>query len=91
MVAASQSKGIFLPYPLLGIVMTIGIVALSGIIALEVQVSNLSTQILLRDADQRAANQISSDKLSTLEVYLHNDRERIIKLEAEKEVIDRKR
>lgn len=90
MVAASQTKGVFLPYPLLGILVTIGALALSGIIALEVQVSNLSTTILLRDADQRAANQIAADKLATLEVYLHNDRERIIKLEAEKEALKRR-
>lgn len=82
---AQQAKGIFLPYPLLAILVTIGALALSGIIGLYVQVSNLSTTMLLRDADQRASNQLAADKLSTLQVYLQNDRERIIKLEADRE------
>jgi hypothetical protein len=88
---AQQAKGIFLPYPLLAILVTIGALALSGIIGLYVQVSSLSTTMLLRDADQRAANQLAADKLGTMQVYLQNDRERIVKLEAEKEIANRKR
>ncbi len=91
---AQQAKGVFLPYPLLAILVTVGAMLLGGIITLEVQVSNLSTTMLLRDADQRAANQLAADKLGTLQVYIQNDRERIVKLEAEREmrdIINRKR
>lgn len=88
---ASQSKGVFLPYPLLAILVSIAMLLLGGIVTLEVQVNNLSTTMLLREADERASRQVMVDKLATLEVYLHNDRERIVKLEAEKEISNRRR
>lgn len=78
-----EAKGVFIPYPLLGIIITLAVVMISGIIALEVQVSSLSTTLLLRDADQRATTNQLQDKLSILETYLHNDREKIIRLETE--------
>lgn len=50
-VAQQASKGIFLPYPLLAILVTVGALVLSGIVGLYVQVSSLSTTLLLRDSD----------------------------------------
>jgi hypothetical protein len=50
-VAQTASKGIFLPYPLLAILVTVGALVLSGIVGLYVQVSSLSTTLLLRDSD----------------------------------------
>lgn len=88
---ATQAKGVFLPYPLLAILVSIAMLLLGGIVTLEVQVNNLSTTMLLREADDRASKQVMIDKLATLEVYLHNDRERIVKLEAEKEISNRRR
>ncbi len=52
MVNQYQSKGIFLPWPLLAILVTVGALVLGGIIGLYVQVANISTTLLLRDADQ---------------------------------------
>lgn len=78
-----EAKGLFVPYPLLGIIVTLCLVLIGGIVTLKVEVSNLSTTILLRDADSRAATQALQEKLSTLEVYVHNDRERLIRLEAQ--------
>lgn len=88
---ATQAKGVFLPYPLLAILVSVAMLLLGGIVTLEVQVNNLSTTMLLREADERASRQVMVDKLATLEVYLHNDRERIVKLEAEKEISNRRR
>lgn len=51
MVAQSASKGIFIPWPLLAILTTLAVVLFTGLVTLEVQVSNLSTTLLLRDAD----------------------------------------
>lgn len=45
------SKGIFLPWPLLTIIVTLAVILVSGLVTLEVQVSNLNTTLLLRDAD----------------------------------------
>ena len=81
----TESKGIFLPYPLLGILLTLVIVLVTGIITLEVQVSNLSTTMLLRDADSRAQMKDVQDRLSTMQVYLQNDREKIIRLETQQD------
>lgn len=85
MVAQQQNKGLFLPYPLLGIIITLAIVVISGIVALEVQVSNLNTTLLLRDADH--ARQVETLKLEMTEiknkneqlaVYIHDDREKLV-------------
>lgn len=79
---AQQAKGIFLPYPLIGILVTIGALVLSGIIGLYVQVSSLSTTMLLRDADQRAEIIALKEKSSQLEVYIHNDREKLVDIQS---------
>lgn len=79
--AEHPSRGIFLPYPLLAVIVTLSIVVISGIVALEVQVSNLNTTLLLRDADQRAEIIALKEKSAQLEVYIHSDREKLIKLE----------
>ena len=77
-VAAQQTKGLFLPYPLLGILTTVGALVLSGIVGLYVQVSSLNTTLLLRDADTQRALIQQADKIEQLEVYLHDMREKRI-------------
>ena len=80
-----EARGIFVPYPLLGIIITLAMVVVGGIIAIQVQVSNLSTTILLRDADQRAVIQELKSKAEQLEVYLHDDREKIIRMQTQQD------
>lgn len=75
-----EAKGVFIPYPLLGIIITLCTILVGGIIAIQVQVSNLSTTILLRDADQRAVVKELKDKTEQLQVYIHDDREKLIRL-----------
>ena len=75
-----DAKGVFIPYPLLGIVITLCTIVVAGIIAIQVQVSNLSTTILLRDADQRAVIQELKEKTEQLQVYIHDDREKLIQI-----------
>lgn len=82
---SQQSKGLFLPYPLLAILTTVGILLVSGIIALQVQVSNLNTTLLLRDADYREQQRQSWEKIEQAMVYIQNDRERLARLEAERD------
>lgn len=79
--AEQSSRGLFIPYPLLAVIVTLAIVVISGIVALEVQVSNLNTTLLLRDADQRAEITQLKEKSAQLEVYIHSDREKLIHLE----------
>jgi len=85
-----EARGVFIPYPLLGILFTLGVILITGIITLEVQVSNLNTTILLRDADSRAEVTAVKEKLAQLEVYIHNDREKLIRIETQQEK-DRRR
>lgn len=76
-----EAKGLFLPYPLLTIIVTIAVVLISGLVALEVQVSSLNTTLLLRDADTRAEMLTAKEKIAQLEVYIHNDREKLVHIE----------
>jgi len=88
MVNNYQSKGIFIPWPLLAIMVTVGGLVLAGIVGLYVQVGNISTTLLLRDADH--ARQIAEMKIEMarvagkneqLQVYITNDREKLIAIE----------
>ncbi len=88
-VAEQTSRGVFLPYPLLGMLITVAIVLVSGLVALEVQVSNLSTTLLLRDADQRAEILSLKEKAAQLEVYIHDDREKLVRLQTKNDEADK--
>jgi len=86
--SAVESKGVFIPWPLLAIIVTLAIVLVSGLVTLEVQVSNLSTTLLLRDADH--GRQLDDLKLQIgevkskneqLMVYITNDREKLIAIQ----------
>lgn len=81
----AQAKGVFLPYPLLAILVSVAMLLLGGVITLEVQVNNLSTTMLLRDADARAMAHDMQEKLGQLEVYIHDDREKLIRLQTQAE------
>lgn len=89
MVAQSASKGVFIPWPLLAIIVTLAIVLISGLVTLEVQVSNLSTTLLLRDADH--ARQVQDIKVELAkegerreltDLKLTDLREKIVRIEA---------
>lgn len=81
MVNNLSSRGLFIPWPLMAIIVTLAVVLVSGLVTLEVQVSNLSTTILLRDADQRAEIMAIKEKAAQLEVYIHNDREKLVDIQ----------
>ena len=91
-ISPQTSKGLFIPWPLLAIIFTVGFILIGGVVTLQVQMSRLDLQIsnltqtmLTRDADIRAEIQGLNDKAQTLQVYIQNDREKIIKLETEQE------
>jgi len=72
----TESKGLFIPWPLLAIMTTITIFVVSAVAALYIQVSTLNTTLLLRDADTRANEKIMKEKIDQLEVYIHDMREK---------------
>lgn len=88
MVAAQASKGVFIPWPLLAIIITLAIVVISGLVTLQVQVSNLSTTLLLRDADHaRQIQEIKTEmtrvqgKNEQLQVYINDDRLKLVSIQ----------
>lgn len=78
---AQRTSGLFLPYPLLAIIMSLVLALGGGIIGLFIQVSSLQTTILLRDADYQRERQQAWEKIEQMQVYIQNDRERLGKLE----------
>lgn len=86
-----EARGVFIPYPLLGIIITLCTILVGGIIAIQVQVSNLSTTILLRDADSRAVIKQQGEKLEQLQVYIYDGREKLIRLQTQVEREEKRR
>lgn len=89
MVAQQSAKGVFIPWPLLAIIVTLAIVVISGLVTLQVQVSNLSTTLLLRDADHaRQVQDIKTDlakeseRRELTDVKLDDLREKIVRMDA---------
>ena len=77
---ANRTGGLFLPYPLLGILMTLILALGGGIIGLYAQLSSMQTTMLLRDGDYRQQLLEQKNKVDQLEIYLHNDREKLVEL-----------
>ena len=84
----NRQGGLFLPYPLLGILMTLILALGGGIIGLYTQISAMNTTILMRDADYRREQQQAWEKIEQMQVYIQNDREKLAKIEAQ---IDKQR
>lgn len=78
---ATRSGGVFLPYPLLGILMTLILALGGGIIGLYSQLSAMNATMIMRDADYRREQQQAWDKIEQLQVYIKDDREKIVRLE----------
>ena len=78
---ANRTGGLFMPYPLLGLLLTLVLALGGGIAGLFIQVNSLQTTILLRDIDYQRQLKEQKDKQDQMEIYMHNDRERLAVLE----------
>ena len=85
---ALRTNGVFMPWPLLGIVMTLILALGGGIIGLYSQLSAMQTTLIMRDADYRREQQQAWEKIEQLQVYVKDDREKIVRLET---LIDQQR
>lgn len=72
---AVRTGGLFLPYPLLGIMMTLILALGGGIIGLYVKVDTMGAVMLMRDADHREQVKDLKNKLELQELYIHDIRE----------------
>lgn len=81
---ANRTGGLFLPYPLLGILMTLILALGGGIIGLYTQLSAMQTTMLMRDADSREQLKSLRDEAKLQSMYISDLREKIIRLEERK-------
>lgn len=88
---ATRTGGLWMPYPLLAIVMMLVLALGGGIIGLYTQMSAMNTTLLLRDADYQRQLKEYKDKQDQMEIYMHNDRERLAVLEHDQQQAQRKR
>jgi len=84
-------SGLFIPYPLLGIMLTLTLALSGGIIGLYAQVAAMNTTMILRDADYQRQVRELKEKQDQMEVYLHNDREKLISQQEQLNQLARKR
>lgn len=94
--ADSKSAGVFIPYPVLGLLLTIALACIGSVVALYTKVSGLETTMstinatmVIRDNQHLQELKDLKDELSAVrskeeqtQVYFHDDRERIIRLQA---------
>lgn len=85
---ANRAGGVFMPWPLLGIVMSLILALGGGIIGLYSQLSAMQTTLIMRDADYRREQQQTWEKMEQLQVYIKDDREKLVRLET---LIDQQR
>ena len=78
---ASRTGGVFLPYPLLGIMLTLVLTLGGGIIGMYVKVDTMNSTILMRDADQREALKEIRNKLELQELLTRDLREKQVRQE----------
>lgn len=78
----SAKGGVFIPYPLLAILMGLVMALGGGLIGLYTQLSSMNTTMLLRDGDYQRQLQEQKKTIELLQVYVQNDREKLIKLES---------
>lgn len=83
--------GLFLPYPLLAIVMVLILALGGGIIGLYTQLSAMQTTLLLRDADYQREQRQAWEKIEQLQVYIRDDREKIVGMEKDIENMKERR
>lgn len=81
-----EAKGVFLPYPLLGIMLTLVLILVGGIVGLYSQLSAMNTAMILRDADYQQRTKKLEDKIELQGMYITDVREKIIRVEERRKV-----
>lgn len=72
---AVRTNGVFVPYPLLAIMLTLTLALGGGLIGLYATVTTMNATMLMRDADQKEAIKKLENKLEIQEMYTHDIRE----------------
>lgn len=75
---AQRTGGVFLPYPLLGILMTLIVVLGGGIIGMYVKIDTMNATMIMRDSDYRDAQKELKNKAELQELLIRDLREKQI-------------
>lgn len=78
---ASRTGGLWMPYPLLGILLTMVLVLGGGIIGLYATVISMNATMIMRDATYQQNRAEDRRQIELLQVYVNNDREKLVRLE----------
>lgn len=81
---ASRANGLFLPYPLLGLILTLVLALGGGLIGIYAQVSSMNATMLMRDADSREQIKSLREENKLLSMYITDLRERVIRQEEQR-------
>lgn len=81
---AARTGGIFLPYPLLGIIMTLVVALGGGMIGLYSQLSAMNATMIMRDQDAQRRIDDLKKQMELQGVYMSDLREKVIRLEERK-------
>lgn len=76
-----RTSGVFIPYPLLGILLTLTLALGGGLIGLYATVTTMNATMIMRDADRAAQQKSMQDKLDLLNIYITDLREKEIRRE----------
>lgn len=81
---SSRTNGLFLPYPLLGLILTLVLALGGGLIGIYAQVSSMNATMLMRDADSREQIKSLREENKLLSMYITDLRERVIRQEEQR-------
>jgi len=71
----NRSTGLFIPFPLLGLILTLVLALGGGIIGMYVKIDTMQATMLMRDSDQRETIRELKNKLELQEMYVRDIRE----------------
>jgi hypothetical protein len=80
----SRTNGLFIPYPLLGLMLTLVLALGGGLIGIYAQVSSMNATMLMRDSDSREQIKALHEDAKLQAMYIADLREKIIRLEERK-------
>lgn len=80
---AAKSSGLFLPYPLLGFLLTLTMAMVAGLVGLYSQLSTMQTTMILRDSSYQQQVKELKEKVDLQGMYITDLREKQIRADAE--------
>ena len=80
----TSHSGLFIPYPLLGIITVLVLALGGGIVGLYSQLSAMNTTMLMRDSDHQQQVKELKEETKLQGMYITDLREKVIRIEAAK-------